>query len=91
MAKVKIRLVSLLREAVSGKGEVEIEINNDTVTLGEAIAKLFEEYPRLQKLVKELEERGLTVIYTVNGHSASRDTSVSDGDEIAILPPASGG
>jgi len=91
VARVKIRLVSLLREAVEGRREVELELGGDKATLGEVIDKLFKEYPRLKNLVEELEERGLAVIYTVNGRSASRDTIVSDSDEIAILPPASGG
>jgi MoaD family protein len=91
MAKVRVRLVSLLREAVGGKSEIELELGSDRATLAEAIARLFEEYPRLRSLVEELEQRGLVVIYTVNGYGASRDAIVADGDEIAILPPASGG
>ncbi|BES81233.1 MoaD/ThiS family protein [Pyrodictium abyssi] len=91
MVRVKVRLVSLLREAVGGRRELELELESNSATLGDVLVKLFREYPRLKSLVEELEERGLAVLYTVNGRSASRDTMVSDGDEIAILPPASGG
>lgn len=86
-----MRLVSLLREAVGGQQELELELGGDGATLGEVLEKLFARHPRLRSLVEELERRGMQVVYLVNGRSASRDTRVGPGDEVVLLPPASGG
>ncbi|KSW12383.1 hypothetical protein CF15_06535 [Pyrodictium occultum] len=91
MAGVRVRLVSLLREAVGGQQELELELGGDGATLGEVLEKLFARHPRLRSLVEELERRGMQVVYLVNGRSASRDTRVGPGDEVVLLPPASGG
>ncbi|ABM80936.1 MoaD/ThiS family protein [Hyperthermus butylicus] len=89
MVRVRVRLVSLLREAVGGS-EVVIEVGEDA-TLRDVLKTLFTRYPGLEKLVRELEARGLDIVYLVNGRFSGLDQQVRDGDEIVILPPASGG
>lgn len=88
--KLRVRLVSLLRDAVGGRREVEVEVEGEA-TLGEVLEKLFERHPRLRGLIEELERRGLQVLYLVNGASASPGDRVRPGDVVTILPPASGG
>jgi MoaD family protein len=89
MVKVRIRLVSLLRDAI-GKPVIELEAG-DKPTLGEVIEKLYEMYPKLRRIVEALEKRGLDVVYMVNGRFAGFDEPIGEDDEIVILPPASGG
>ena len=89
MARVRVRLVSLLREAV-GASEIAVEVG-DEATLHDVLEALFNKYPSLKRLVHDLEMRGLDVVYLVNGRFSGLDQLVRDGDEIVILPPASGG
>jgi len=89
VARVKVRLVSLLRDAVGSK-EVELELP-EGARLGDALRALYASYPRLERLVAELEKRGLAVLFLVNGEAAGRERELRDGDVLTILPPASGG
>ena len=89
--RVRVRLVSLLREAVGGRQELELELPGDSARLGDVVKALYERYPSLGKLVRELEDRGLNIVYMVNGQGASEDAAVRDGDTVTVLPPASGG
>ncbi len=89
MVRVRVKLVSLLRDAV-GKPVVELELH-DNATLADVLERLFSEYPKLRSVVKALEERGLEVVYMVNGRFSGFDERVGEGDEVVILPPASGG
>jgi MoaD family protein len=89
MARVRVRLVSLLRDAV-GKPIVEVEVE-DGATLGRVVEELFKAYPKLGEIVRALERRGLEVVYMVNGRFSGFDERVREGDEVVLLPPASGG
>lgn len=89
--RVRVKLVSLLRDAVDGAGEVIVEIDGDKARLRDVLEKLYASHPKLKRLVGGLEERGLGVVYMVNGQGAGLDAEVKDGDLVAILPPASGG
>ncbi|BEP18019.1 hypothetical protein PYJP_13710 [Pyrofollis japonicus] len=91
MPIVHVKLVALLREAVGGKDKVDIEIKNTSTKLRDVIDELFVKYPRLKNLVEELGKRGLDVLFVLNGKETNLDAEVRDGDEIVILPPASGG
>ncbi len=90
MPRVRVKLVSLLRDAVDGAHEIMLEVRNGS-SLGDAIRQLFSQYPRLGKLVEELSKRGLDVLFVLNGKETSLNAEIKDGDEIVILPPASGG
>lgn len=89
---VRVRLVSLLRDAVDGRASVELELpGRSEASLGEVLEELYKRHPRLRRLVEELNRRGLTVVYTVNGQGTEPGDMVKDGDTVALLPPASGG
>ncbi len=66
-----------------GVGQVESELN-EGATVGDLLKSLHAEYPRLADLTSR------TVI-SVNQEFVSVDDLLSDGDEVAIFPPVSGG
>jgi MoaD family protein len=77
---VRVRLFAALRE-LAGSSEVAVAGR----TVGELADALSEEHgERFAKIVA-------VSSYVVNGDRASRSTVVAEGDEVAILPPVSGG
>jgi sulfur-carrier protein len=77
---VRVRLFAALRElagsgAVSAGGSSVGEVADE---LGERYGERFASIARVSS-------------YVVNGERASRGTPVAEGDELAILPPVSGG
>jgi len=90
MPRIRVKLVSLLREAVGGVSELILEID-EGAKLSDVLKHMFEKYPRLGKLVEELSRRGLDVLFVLNGKETNLSAEIKDGDELVILPPASGG
>lgn len=80
LASVKVKLFASSRELV---GENEVQINfADKTTVGNLRKKIVEMYPALSKI---------TFVIAVN-HKVTDDSTVIDhSDEVAILPPVSGG
>ena len=90
MPRIRVKLVSLLREAVGGASELILEVD-EGAKLSDVLKHLFEKYPRLGKLVEDLSRRGLDVLFVLNGKETNLGAEIKDGDELVILPPASGG
>jgi molybdopterin converting factor subunit 1 len=82
MMHVTVLLFAAYREAAGSK-KVTLELPADA-TLGSAWTQLAAQYPRLAVFSS-------TVVGAVNGEYARLDTVLSDGDEIAYLPPVAGG
>jgi molybdopterin converting factor subunit 1 len=82
MIRVRVKLFARLREMV-GAGELERELDEGS-TVEDLLKTLHAEYPGLAGLTTR------TVI-AVNQEFATPDSRLSDGDEIAIFPPVSGG
>jgi molybdopterin converting factor subunit 1 len=82
MIRVRVRLFARLREMV-GAGELERELDEGS-RVGDLLNSLYVEYPGLADLMAR------TVI-AVNQEFATPNTQLSDGDEIAVFPPVSGG
>lgn len=80
MAVVKVRLFAALRE-LADSGEVEAE--GDTV--GEVVDALV---ARFGDRFGSIARAGSVV---VDGERAGRDAAISGSEEIALLPPVSGG
>jgi molybdopterin synthase catalytic subunit len=80
--RVHVLLFAALREAVGAK-ELFLELRSGA-SVQDALAVLGSEHPALDKF------RG-RVLVSVNREHRSLETPLSDGDEIAILPPVSGG
>jgi molybdopterin converting factor subunit 1 len=80
---VSVRLFAILRER-AGRDSVEIELP-EGATVGDAFARLAET-PGLADLVERMPLR-----MAVNREYASAGAPISAGDELAVIPPISGG
>jgi len=80
--RVRIRLFATYREIV-GRGDAHWA-GTEGATLGDLLADLLARYPGLAG------HRG-SMLLAVNHEFADPSTVLRDGDEIAILPPVSGG
>ncbi len=67
----------------AGTRETELPVD-EGVTLAEIWSQLAEMHPGLAPMRD-------TLAFAVNGEYASGDAGVSPGDEVAVLPPVSGG
>jgi molybdopterin synthase catalytic subunit len=74
---LRVRLFAALRERV-GSGSMEIELPEGAV-LGDLWPKL------------ELGDEPAGLLYAVNREYADRSARLSEGDEVAVIPPVSGG
>jgi MoaD family protein len=77
---IRVRLFAALRE-LAGSGHVEAGGRN-VGELADALADRFGE--RFASIVA-------VSSFVVNGERAARETPIAEGDEVAILPPVSGG
>jgi MoaE-MoaD fusion protein len=80
---VTVRLFAVLRER-AGRDSIEMELE-EGATVAEALERLAER-PELGDLLERLPVR-----MAVNRDYADPDTSLSPGDELALVPPVSGG
>ena len=83
--KIRIRAFSVFTD-VLGK-ELVLELpGRKTISLNELIDLLTKKYSGLHSLLDRIE-----YILLVNGKRVDEKYIIRDGDEVAILPPASGG
>lgn len=80
--KVTVRFFATYRD-VAGKPQIEIEMD-DGASLGDLLERLYDTYPKLKKWSE-------SIICSVNRKYADDDKVLEPGDEIALLPPVSGG
>ena len=80
---VRVKLFAQLRD-VTGRGDITVEIEPETSTVDAVWQALVVAHPELQKF-------GTSVSSAVNDEYAKRHTIVRAGDEVAFLPPVSGG
>lgn len=79
---LKVRLFAILRDAV-GEGEITITVPNG-VTVSYLNNEILKKYPQLIPFSNKF-------VTSVNYKVTSGDTIINSGDEIALLPPVSGG
>ena len=82
MIKVRVLFFGAARDAV-GQEQIEVELESPINADG-ARAKLLSAYPSLQRFGKSL-------LFAVNQQYAQSDREISEGDELAVFPPVSGG
>ncbi len=82
--KVRVSYVALVADVV-GKHEEVIDVE-DRITLGELLNYIMSKYPKLKELNKEVK-----ITAVVNSVSTELDKVLKEGDEVVLLPPASGG
>jgi MoaE-MoaD fusion protein len=80
---VTVRLFAIFRER-AGSDSIEVELD-DGATVAEALDRLAER-PELTELLERMPVR-----MAVNRDYADSDTPLSSGDELALVPPVSGG
>ncbi len=82
MARVKVLFFAALAEA-AGRRETYIEVGEGEA-VGRLPALLVAAFPRLDALCAN-------VAFAVNAEYAAADRALRDGDEVALIPPVSGG
>ncbi len=80
--KVVVRYFAIYREA-AGESQVEIDVSEGS-TLGDVLEIVFKRHPKLEKWAD-------SIVCSVNKKYADNDKVLAEGDEIALLPPVSGG
>jgi molybdopterin converting factor subunit 1 len=80
--KVRLRFFAALREII-GLEEMEKDVTEGT-TAGRIFDELMDEYPRLRSYARVIQ-------IAINQEFADRQRVVVSGDEVAFLPPVSGG
>lgn len=80
---IKVRFFAAIKERV-GKEELTLEIGE--VTLADLLNSLGREIPGFEALMRDLR-----VMVAVNHEMADTKTIIKDGDEVAFIPPFSGG
>ena len=80
--RVTVRLFARLRD-IAGASELARDVDAGA-TIGSVWRQLASEYPALGPYERSISS-------AVNADYARMDTPLSDGDEIAFLPPVSGG
>jgi molybdopterin converting factor subunit 1 len=83
--RIKVRLFARLRE-LAGRGEWDDEVDDRD---GDASAATV--WRAVVRRHPALEPFGAAISCAVNANFARMTTTVKDGDEVAFLPPVSGG
>ncbi|HEY5737442.1 MAG TPA: MoaD/ThiS family protein [Nitrososphaeraceae archaeon] len=80
---LKIKVFGIVREKLKSD-TLNIPINNDSISLEEIKKYLKEFYPCLSK-------NEINFVFAVNKVIRSENVNVTSSDEIALIPPISGG
>ena len=80
---VKVRFFAVTRDA-AGTDRAELSLAGDSATVADAIAAIEDRYPALAPHTSRM-------AFAVNLEYVARDYVLSDGDELALIPPVSGG
>jgi len=79
---ITIKLFAILKDR-AGTSQTKIEIPAGT-GINHAVERLARQYPTIQPFLCKL-------AYAVNEHYMPVTTELHDGDELALIPPVSGG
>src|SRR5438046_2193228 len=80
--RVRVLFFGAARDA-AGREELELSLSSQA-NLASAFAQLLADYPALARF-------GNSLLLAVNQEYALPDRKIADGDELAVLPPVSGG
>ncbi|MFP3872257.1 MAG: MoaD/ThiS family protein [Candidatus Natronoplasma sp.] len=80
--EVLVKFFATVRQTV-GKKDMKMELKRGT-RVEDMVQRLIDEYPDL----KEIED---ILIVSVNKDKASDDYILKEGDEVAVMPPVTGG
>ena len=82
MARIRVRFFAALAEA-AGQRETSIDVP-DGEPVRNIAARLVKEFPRLEGLCAN-------VAFSVNAEYVAAEQPLKEGDEVALIPPVSGG
>jgi MoaD family protein len=82
---ITVRFFAVLKKLV-GREVMHVEASSGPMTLKDLLDRLDKDIPSFRSTLRE----GRTLI-AVNQETAQEDTVISDGDEVAFLPPFAGG
>jgi len=80
--KINVLLFASLKD-IAGKGQLEIEVE-ENCSIEDLSSKLYELYPKVESFES-------SVRIALNQEFVEGDIELRDGDEVAYLPPVSGG
>ena len=80
--KVKVKLFAVHRQLL-GRRELEMDVPSH--------ATVMETWQQLKRQYPEMEHLSNNLLAAVNQDYASFDTHLNEGDEVAFIPPVSGG
>jgi molybdopterin synthase catalytic subunit len=80
--RIHVKFFAILRDK-TGTAEAAVEVPDGT-SAGGAVEAVTQRYPAAREVLAR-------VAVAVNREYASRETVLRDGDELALIPPVSGG
>ncbi len=80
--RIKVRLFAISKE-IAGRNEIIFEVPNQ-ISCQKVLSRLQAEIPALFSILE-------SCFVAINGSYVDKTMGVSEGDEVAILPPVSGG
>lgn len=80
--KIKVKLFAILRERV-GESEITITVPSG-ITVNDLNSEILKKYPQLKSFSNKF-------VTSVNCKVTTGDTVITSKDEVALLPPVSGG
>lgn len=81
---IKVRFFAMLKNK-TGKEEVNLSVP-ENITLEKLKVILKNEFPAIAEFIERK-----SIMISVNQEFADKNTVIKDGDEVALLPPFSGG
>ncbi len=85
--RITLQLFSHLR-FITGQRQMELELT-EGATVGDALTALVERYPEARPVLYY--RGGLGIRLVLNGQDARTEEPLSEGAELALLPPVGGG
>ena len=81
--RITVRLFAILKDRAGGVGETTLELPQGT-TVSAAVEQLVTRYPAIRSDCAR-------TAFAVNRDYVKPDHPLADGDELALIPPVSGG
>ena len=81
--RIRVKLYGELR-GITGLGELELDLPGEALTVGAAVEALTRRFPALKPALQ-------TVAYAVGDQIVPLSHPLEEGQELALLPPVSGG
>src|SRR5207253_11396784 len=82
---ITLKLFGMLKTMAKNQAELRVSLNGGR-TVGDLVGLLENDYPAMAELIHKKK-----VLVSLNHEIAHQDTVISEGDEVALLPPFAGG